>query len=486
LSDYALENNLFDKYLCSFFDDSIGGFYNEDTLNQTWCGAGKMLTVGPNGNIYPCLRYKDYSLNKHSEWTIGNVDDGIDMEKVRPFVMATTRLQSDSECIECGAANGCAFCQGYCYDEAEIPTNFIRVKYICKMHKARVRANDYYFSKLYNLYGIEKEGSKHEHKRLYFLLSDDYITYCRHENTSSSVNNMNYSTILDGLKYARNNFFDPVFVHSKSGFSFKNISDYDAFHIHHIVPAKFYKEAASLKDYTLVFDKDDINLDVNELTECQLNVDAHDIANLFIYTKKMFNKAKRININITSLDRQFLNEYRNQLALIVNHLVELNSRNNQHFEINMIEDLIHESEKNYPEHRNCKAGDRTFALSPEGKLYVCSAYYSTKPDQNIGNMQEGLTNFKGRHLYKSEYQPICKTCDVYSCLNCVYLNESETREVNVSPSYQCRKGVLEKEAAGLYMNLMFGTSKVLPVEYHDPIEKIILGNKSFVGFYSNI
>ena len=86
LADYALENNIFNKYYCSFFSDNLGGFYKEEDLRRTWCGSGKMLAVGPNGNIYPCIRFKDYSLNKHSEWVFGNVIDGIDMERVRPFM----------------------------------------------------------------------------------------------------------------------------------------------------------------------------------------------------------------------------------------------------------------------------------------------------------------------------------------------------------------------------------------------------------------
>jgi radical SAM peptide maturase (CXXX-repeat target family) len=206
LADYVIENHLFDKYTCTFFDENIGGFYDEEYKRRTWCGAGKMLAVGPNGNIYPCIRYKDYSLNKHSEWLFGTVDNGIDMERVRPFMAALNMYQSDDECLNCEVAVGCAFCQGFNYDEAEVPTNFSRAKYICKMHKARVRANDYYFSKLYNLFGIEKEGQKNEHKRLYFLLSDDYVTYCQHENTTLSNKFMQRSFILEGLKYARNNF----------------------------------------------------------------------------------------------------------------------------------------------------------------------------------------------------------------------------------------------------------------------------------------
>ena len=55
------------------------------------------------------------------------------------------KYQSDEECLNCDIATGCTFCQGFNYDEAETNTN-VRTKYICKMHKARVRANDYYFS----------------------------------------------------------------------------------------------------------------------------------------------------------------------------------------------------------------------------------------------------------------------------------------------------------------------------------------------------
>ena len=60
------------------------------------------------------------------------------------------KYQCDSECLNCPIAQGCEFCQGFNYDEAVTDTNFQRAKYICKMHKARVRANNYYFAKLYH------------------------------------------------------------------------------------------------------------------------------------------------------------------------------------------------------------------------------------------------------------------------------------------------------------------------------------------------
>ena len=144
LADYILDNHLFDKdYYCSLFDDSLGNPYNaKDVQYSTYCGAGKMIAFSTDGGIYPCLRYYGHSLDNHPEWPIGNLESGIDMERVRPFMVAVTSIQSDEECLHCDIASGCAYCQGFDYDQAETPTNFHRAKYICKMHKARVRAND--------------------------------------------------------------------------------------------------------------------------------------------------------------------------------------------------------------------------------------------------------------------------------------------------------------------------------------------------------
>lgn len=485
LADYALENKLYNKYLCTFFDENIGGFYNEGDLKKTWCGAGKMLALGPNGNIYPCVRYKDYSLNKHPEWTFGNVNDGIDMERVRPFLTVTARLQSDNDCINCGAAKGCAYCQGFSYDEAEVPTNFTRAKYICKMHKARVRANDYYFSKLYNLYGIEKaEQKKTERKRMHFLLSDDYITYCQHENNVNKYNAMQDRSILDGLKYARYNFFDVIFVHSKSKFDFNFMKEFDAYHIQHIVPVKFYREACHLKDYILVFEKDDLQMTLSNLTECQINVDSHDISKLSDYVKRLFAMTRTVKINIVNLDRNFDEiEYSKQLTDIVYQLIELNKnlKANNRYKINYVDD--YKMQDNFSLHSKCEAGYRNFAYAPNGNLYVCPAYYSANPINSIGSIQNETIKFKGMHLYQPDYQPLCKNCDVHNCSNCIFLNEQVTREVNVPPSFQCRKSIIERNAASLYMKLKYGDSKLLPLEYNDPIVRLIAENNTALGIY---
>ena len=60
-------------------------------------------------------------------------------------------------------ASGCAWCQGENYDAADTDTIYQRSTAICKMHKARVRSNNYYWNKLYRkleLEGIAKENAK--------------------------------------------------------------------------------------------------------------------------------------------------------------------------------------------------------------------------------------------------------------------------------------------------------------------------------------
>lgn len=163
LADTIIDEGLYENYACSFFSEIIGRPLDKVRDNQNWCGAGKMLSVDAAGNFYPCTRFAQYSLRSKKPIIIGNVKDGIDKNKLRPFLTLDRCTQSRPECIDCEVASGCAWCQGENYDAADTPTINQRAIAICKMHKARVRANNYYWNKLYRkleLEGIAKEEAK--------------------------------------------------------------------------------------------------------------------------------------------------------------------------------------------------------------------------------------------------------------------------------------------------------------------------------------
>lgn len=163
LADAIIDGDLYRDYACSFFSEIIGKPLDPETENQNWCGAGRMLAVDAAGNFYPCTRFAAYSLREKRPIIIGNVRDGIDRNKLRPFLTLDRTTQSPRECVDCEVASGCAWCQGENYDAAATATVYQRSTAICRMHKARVRANNYYWNKLYRK--LELEGRREEFEK---------------------------------------------------------------------------------------------------------------------------------------------------------------------------------------------------------------------------------------------------------------------------------------------------------------------------------
>jgi len=163
LADFVIDNGYYQDYVCSFYTENIGKPMDREHDNQNWCGAGKMLAIDAAGNFYPCTRFAQYSLRDKPAWIIGNVNDGIDQNRLRPFLTLDRITQSSEECLSCEVASGCAWCQGENYDAADTHTIYQRSTAICKMHKARVRANNYYWNKLFRK--LELEGKREEYAR---------------------------------------------------------------------------------------------------------------------------------------------------------------------------------------------------------------------------------------------------------------------------------------------------------------------------------
>lgn len=162
LADTIIDDGYYEDYVCSFFNENMGRPMDCIHENQNWCGAGMMLSVDAAGNFYPCTRFAQYSLRDKETWSIGNIHDGIDKNKLRPFLTLDRTTQSLQKCIECEVASGCAWCQGENFDAAQSHTVFERATAICLMHKARVRANNYYWNKLYRKLELEDLREQYE------------------------------------------------------------------------------------------------------------------------------------------------------------------------------------------------------------------------------------------------------------------------------------------------------------------------------------
>lgn len=151
LADAIVDGRLFRDHFCSFFMDFIGhSLPREDDKN--WCGSGMaMIAVDTKGNLYPCNRFLPFTMANRRARVIGTVKDGIDLNLLRPFYALNRSCQSNDECMGCDVASGCAWCVGYNYDVADTETIYQRAVSICELHKARVRAMEYYRKRLNEL-----------------------------------------------------------------------------------------------------------------------------------------------------------------------------------------------------------------------------------------------------------------------------------------------------------------------------------------------
>ena len=126
---------------------------------------------------------------------------------------------------------------------------------------------------------------------------------------------------------------------------------------------------------------------------------------------------------------------------------------------------------------NCGAGDTNVTLAPDGRFYVCPAFYNEPKGYSIGSLDEGL-DVKNAQLYKLDHAPICRHCDAYHCKRCIWLNRNTTLEVNTPSHEQCMMAHLERNASRLLLDALRKHGTFLPeqesiteIDYLDPFEK---------------
>jgi uncharacterized protein len=130
-----------------FFSKMIGNKLPPEN-NNNWCGSGSHMTaIDTYGDFYACNRFLPFTLESRQSRILGNADTGIDINKLRPYLALDRKSQSPPECLDCEVSGGCALCVGLNYEAAETDTIYQKAVFICKMHKARCRANEYYWKK---------------------------------------------------------------------------------------------------------------------------------------------------------------------------------------------------------------------------------------------------------------------------------------------------------------------------------------------------
>lgn len=469
IADYVLDNELWNTYSCSLFSEYIGYPQSKYDKKRNHCGTGKMLAIDYKGNLYPCIRFMDYSLNNKEEFSIGNIDNGIELDRIRTFYGLDAMVQSTEECLNCEVASGCGWCQGNNYDNADSDTLFQRSIYICKMHKARVRAINYYWEKLREKSDIERELIA-KRKHLYFILADDAVEQCNYSNKNNDVF-MNAEILNKGLDFATRNFYRPVLLHSNKKYTvdYNKITKYKE--KIDIYPIEKESEIDNRVSYP-VYNSENIDI-ISNKTTCVLNVEENQLNTLDEMVDTLLKRFQRININLKiSNNKLDLELYKKKLEIISNVLFKY-YEDGILKEINKITDILMLDEM-----ENCNFGIDNYALAPNGKVYICPAFYYDNADNYICSIGEEI-KIDNKELLTIGKSKFCSECNIYSCNRCVFDNKKRTREYSVPGSVQCTLSSVEYNVSYEFVNKLKENKIQTPNfralkenEYNDIIEKI--------------
>ena len=140
------------------------------------------------------------------------------------------------------------------------------------------------------------------------------------------------------------------------------------------------------------------------------------------------------------------------------------------------------------EMHNCEAGVGNITVAPNGKFYLCPAFYydekmgvsnrmnHAKPEstRSVGDLDSGL-NIPNKQLLQLDHAPLCRNCDAYHCNRCIWLNDRLTMDANTPSRQQCIVAHLERNATrtlqlSLQQKGIQAGDEIPELTYLDPFE----------------
>lgn len=209
-----------------------------------------------------------------------------------------------------------------------------------------------------------------------------------------------------------------------------------------ITPQKY--PHADIQD-VLVLDYTDgkptIELPENNDKNIILRIDREQISLLSEIVTSLKNRFLRINISVQDIDKFSDSDfelYRQELEKLSNLFCTYDCGR---IEMNVLSDRLFLHRMN-----NCEAGVKHVTVAPNGKFYICPAFYYEDENDCIGDIDSGLA-IKNSQLYDLAHAPLCRNCDAYQCKRCVWLNRKTTLEVNTPSHEQCVVAHVERNAS---------------------------------------
>ncbi len=442
LADYIIENKMWEDYSVRFFDPLVGFPLGRSDKEKSFCGVGKMVAVDCDGKLYPCIRFLDFCMSGKPALSTGSIYEGYNRTQ-DIFKQLSIEIVNDEECHDCPVASGCFSCTGCNYEYSETNSIFNRTKFHCKMQKAQVRANEYFWDRLadcidevtpfernrklaYTFNGWKLDGGK----SLFFIMSDDITPHCMYESRRDSDVRMSKEVFDAGIRYAHENHMIPVFLGDPGDL----LSPKETRKLHvQMTGDGTYTPKSEVEIVVPLFDAKSLEAE-GGCASCVLLVNRETLPFLFQQLQELATKGICRRVNIIKQDLLDWNDTDFSLYQEILDRVDREIRSHDTMRLNV---MPHLEERN-----NCTAGTFEFALAPNGRFYICPAYYFEDSEDYVGDLQTGIRVVESE-LFSIEKAKKCLKCRVNHCQRCSFLNKKATHMVNVPAENQCKAGEME-------------------------------------------
>ena len=303
-------------------------------------------------------------------------------------------------------------------------------------------------------------------KYIIILLDDTSVSFC-HYNAALEKQLMPLETLRAGIVFAMKENLNIQFVYP----------DYD-------LPKEYEKiiesiDHAKIKPVEKAKDADVIILSnwqkkkyqYSDNSTCTIHANRKELKDGLVEIKERFNRMSRLNIVLTDIET-FKDEDESEYSSILADLSEMvidSITQGRNAQLNILTDRLLLSNMN-----NCDAGNTNITLAPNGKFYLCPAFYYDNPENYIGNLNDGLI-IKNQQLLWLDHAPICRHCDAFQCKRCLWLNNKLTMDINTPSHQQCVVAHLERNASrNIQLQLkkrglqLRGTCEIEELDYLDP------------------
>ena len=311
-------------------------------------------------------------------------------------------------------------------------------------------------------------------KYLIILLSDDAVSYCHYAAKEGYSNIISYKVLKKAIIWAMKENLSVQFVHSQNIVTDEMKTLMSGIDHVDIVPT-YYADLKLLSQAKFVVHNGWRELISRKGQSQVIRTSFNDFLCNREPLIQLLKYSDRINIVITDVEKfddSQVDAYQDLLESLIPTIIN-EYQNGHHVQFNLLTDRPMLKEMN-----NCNAGYESITLAPNGKFYICPAFY-LNGEQCIGDIDNGL-DIKNSQLYKLNYAPICRVCDAFQCKRCIWLNKKMCREVNTPSHQQCVMAHVERIATKKLLeefkiiDRTFMSEIDIPdVEYLDPFDKVI-------------